>query len=275
MLAGDVEENPGPVSPQTLLEGIARLAVDAPGPVKNIILAWSPEKDVKADMDKQFKVPELREALAWVKHCDTNHNTVKSIKRKAEILDALLVAIERLLPEQCDKCEAEYTVGRESVPTIQCAGCQQGFHQECLDEMFGEADLSQFPGRLHWLCTECAPKFSLMTSVGVDGRTEKPRSKRVVREPVTEAPPVHQGPEAGDTDDDASNSADSVAAPPAPPVEPSAAGPPHCLKDSLILHFKLPGKRCFTFVSLGYGLQNHVVSLSKVLNLMFCQKLCF
>ena len=112
------------------------------------------------------------------------------------------------------------------MPTIQCAGCQQGFHQECLDEMFGEADLSQFPGRLHWLCTECAPKFSLMTSVGVDGRTEKPRSKRVVREPVTEAPPVHQGPEAGDTDDDASNSADTVAAPPAPPVEPSAAGPP-------------------------------------------------
>ena len=49
----------------------------------------------------------------------------------------------------------------------------------------------------------------------------------------------------------------------------------HCLRDSLILHFKLPGKRCVTFVSLGCGLQNHVVSLSIVLNLMFCQKLCF
>ena len=40
LLAGDVEENPGPVSPQNLLLGIASLAADAPpGSVKNIILA--------------------------------------------------------------------------------------------------------------------------------------------------------------------------------------------------------------------------------------------
>ena len=58
LFAADVEENTGPVSPQTLLEGVARLA----GSVKNIILAWSPEKDVKADMDRQLKVLDLREA---------------------------------------------------------------------------------------------------------------------------------------------------------------------------------------------------------------------
>ena len=30
--------------------------------------------------------------------------------------------------------------------------------------------------------------------------------------------------------------------------------PPHCLIGSLILHFKLPGKRCSHFLSLGSGL---------------------
>ena len=70
MKAGDVEVNPGPVTPESLLEGLARLAVGAPqGPVKNIVLAWSPDKDVKADMDKQFK--------AWLKFCDVDNIVVK------------------------------------------------------------------------------------------------------------------------------------------------------------------------------------------------------
>ena len=143
-------------------------------------------------MDKQFKVPELRQALAWLKNCDIDSTAVKSIKKKADILDALLVAIERLLPEQCDKCETEYTVGRESSPAIQCSGCQQGFHQECLEVLVGQADLPAFPGQLYWLCTHCAPRFSLMTVVGQDGKTEKPRSKRAVKEVVTEPLPAAQ-----------------------------------------------------------------------------------
>jgi hypothetical protein len=186
-----VEVNPGPVTPESLLEGLARLAVGAPqGPVKNIVLAWSPDKDVKADLDKQFKVPELKQALAWLKFCDVDNIVVKSIKRKADILDALLVALERLLPEQCDKCQAEYTVSRESSPAIQCSGCKQGFHQECLEELVGKPEMPAFPGQMYWLCSHCSPKFSLMTVVGQDGKSEKPRSKRVVKEPVSDPPPA-------------------------------------------------------------------------------------
>ena len=83
MMAGDVEVNPGPVTPESLLEGLARLAVGAPqGPVKNIVLAWSPDKDVKADLDKQFKVPELKQALAWLKFCDVDNIVVKVLRGK-------------------------------------------------------------------------------------------------------------------------------------------------------------------------------------------------
>ena len=191
MKAGDVEVNPGPVTSDSMLEGLARLAAAAPqGPVKNIVMAWSPDKDVKTDMDKQFKVPELRQALAWLKYCDVDNIVVKNIKRKADILDALLVALERLLPEQCDKCQAEYTVSRESSPAMQCSGCQQGFHQECLEELVGKPEMPAFPGQIYWLCSHCSPKFSLMTVVGQDGKSEKPRSKRVVKEPVSDPPPA-------------------------------------------------------------------------------------
>ena len=57
--------------------------------------------NVKSDLDKQYKVPELREALAWLKNCTIEDPPVKSVKRKADILDALLIALECLLPEQC------------------------------------------------------------------------------------------------------------------------------------------------------------------------------
>ena len=185
LVSGDVEVNPGPVTALSLTEGLAKVAAAAPaGPVKNIILTWSPDKDVKSDMDKQYKVPELRQALAWLRNCNTDNSYLKSLKRKTEVLDALLVAIERLLPDQCGVCKNEYTVDRESSPAIQCSGCQQGFHQECLEALVGNSVMPEFPGQIYWLCELCAPSFSLMTSLGADGKTEKPRSKRVVADPT-------------------------------------------------------------------------------------------
>ena len=180
LLANDVESNPGPgqVTDDLLMEGLAQLAVDAPaGQIKHIILAWSPDKDVRADIDKQYRVPELKEALAWLRNCSESDTFVKS-KKKAEVLDAILVAIERLLPDQCGMCKDVYSVDRVSTPALQCSGCLQGFHSKCLETAFGTPDFPQLPGMVHWLCDHCAPRYSLMTAVGTDGKTEKPRSKR-------------------------------------------------------------------------------------------------
>ena len=92
LLAGDVELNPGPVSALELTEGLAKLVTAAPdGSVKDILLTWSPDKDVKADMNTKFKVPELKQALAWLLNCPVENARVKSIPRKAEILEHCLL----------------------------------------------------------------------------------------------------------------------------------------------------------------------------------------
>ena len=56
-----------------------------------------------------------------------------------------------------------------------------------------------------------------------------------------------------------SNNNDVITAPPSYTYN-SPAYYYHCLSDSLILHFKLPGKRCGHFLSLGCDLRNHVIS---------------
>ena len=83
LLANYVELNPGPdqITDQILLEGVAQLAVDAPaGQVKHVILSWAPDKDVKSDIDKQFRVPELKQALAWLYNCSAEETFIKSNK---------------------------------------------------------------------------------------------------------------------------------------------------------------------------------------------------
>ena len=82
-----------------------------------------------------------------------------------------MVALERLLPEQCGKCTTEYMVDRETIPALQCSGCKQGFHQECLESILGTSAMPELPGQTYWLCETFTPRFSLMTAVGSDGTT--------------------------------------------------------------------------------------------------------
>ena len=124
--------------------------------------------------------------VAWLRNCDVNNAAVKGLK-KLQLVEATLIAIERLLPDSCGECQEEYTVTREETPSLQCAGCQQGFHQECLASLTGSETFPKFPGKLLWLCSGCEPCYSLMTTVGPDGNA-KPNSKRTVEtpaEPVT------------------------------------------------------------------------------------------
>ena len=229
LLANDVELNPGPeVTANLLMEGLAQLAVDAPaGQVKHIILSWSPDKDVRADIDKQYRAPELKQTLAWLRNCSVDDTFVKS-KKKAEVLDALLIAIERLLPDQCGMCKEVYSVDRTSNPALQCGGCHQGFHDKCLETAFGSPSLPQLPGMVHWLCDHCTPRFSLMTVVGADGKTEKPRSKRNCTANQPGQQPGHQpgqqpgsqpGPQPASTADEqpAQQTGDEPDNPPPPP----------------------------------------------------------
>ena len=111
-----------------------------------------------------FKVPALKEALAWLWNKNQSDKAV-SKKVKPELIDSLIIAIEVLLPDMCLVCNKEYCVGREDTPALRCKGCYQGFHQPCLEQMLGgQNTLPQLPGSLYWLCAICSPNFQLMTT---------------------------------------------------------------------------------------------------------------
>ena len=141
---------------------------------------------------------------------------MKSIKKKADIVQAIILGIERLLPDKCGECSEIYVVKRDSVPGLECKGCGQGFHQPCLVKLTG--GMSAFPtlpGSLHWLCGSCTPYFELSTKVGQGGRSKPTRRCNV---PPSTSP-------AAATATDPQTSASPTAAPPPPPPQIRAGLP--------------------------------------------------
>jgi hypothetical protein len=191
IIAGDVELNPGPLTPEELTRGLATLITQAPEGVRTVLGVWSPDKgDMVAEWNSnKFTVPVLREAMAWLQNSSVEE-VGKRLKKKLDLAMAMAVEIERLLPDDCGSCQTSYTVGRVDKPTLQCAGCHQGIHEECLREVLGEATatLSTLHGSLTWLCQACAPNYRMMT-VMVPGGTQRPVNRRLAARQVA-APPT-------------------------------------------------------------------------------------
>ena len=140
----------------------------------------------------KHKVDDLKPALAWLLNCEVNDPSVKGL-RKQQLIEATLLAIERLLPDTCSECEEEYTVARDIVPSLQCSGCQQGIHQECLAALLGSETVPKLPGKMLWLCNNCEPYYSLMTTTGPGG-CAKPNSKRAVGVAIPNQQPIQTTP---------------------------------------------------------------------------------
>ena len=126
IVSGDVELNPSPVPTTSLMEGLAALGTAALSP---------PWPD-----------PEYHPYLVCRQGCE-----VKELK-KLQLVEATLIAIERLLPNSCSECQEEYTVTGKETTSL-----QQGFHQECLTAHTGSETFPKFPGKLLWLCSGCEP----------------------------------------------------------------------------------------------------------------------
>ena len=181
IIAGDIEVNPGPVvNTEELTRSLATLITEAPAGVKPVLGVWAPDKgDMVAEWNSsKFTVPVLKEAMAWLQNA-TADEVGKQLKKKLDLATALPVAIERLLPDECGSCNTMYTVCRVDKPTLQCAGCHQGIHEECLKELLGEgtATLSTLHGSLTWLCQTCSPNYRMMT-VLLPGGPQRPVSRR-------------------------------------------------------------------------------------------------
>ena len=173
LTAGDIETNPGPApvadeaSPvvDSLTKALAALVGQAPSSeVRSLISTWAPDKPtISADLNK-FKVPALKEALAWLWNREITDKVV-SRKNKAELIECVIIAIEVLLPDTCSVCSQEYSTGRDETPSLRCKGCYQGFHQPCLEQLLGgQKDLPKLPGSFYWLCAMCSPNYELMTT---------------------------------------------------------------------------------------------------------------
>ena len=98
------------------MRGLAVLVSQASSEqVKLIISTWAPDKpSIVEDLNK-FKVPMLKEALAWLWNRGQADKVVNK-KVKADLIDSIIIAIEVLLPDLCSECNSEYCVGREETP---------------------------------------------------------------------------------------------------------------------------------------------------------------
>ena len=122
------------------------------------------------------------------------------LKVKTEVVQGIILGIERLLPDTCGSCSMEYVIDRETTPSLLCKGCNQGFHQPCLEKLLdGKVNFPLLPGSLWWLCDKCSPYYQLVTTVGQGGRSRPTRSRAVTCPPISGAcesdlPPIQAHP---------------------------------------------------------------------------------
>ena len=192
ILSNDVETNPGPQSAdfeRVLIEGLANLCRAAPtDSVRNVLSTWSPAKpgnEIRASwaLGKRFLAPALKGTLAWL--TNTRESDIKGTKH--DVAGELLVALEALLPDTCQLCKEVYSTARDETPPLACKGCRQGFHQACYNRLQIGESFAELPGEFSWLCTHCAPHYTLKTVVGGRSGQERPRIRR--GEPVVLQPP--------------------------------------------------------------------------------------
>ena len=124
VLAGDVEINPGPDNQaieESLITGLAELVAQAPTSMRDVLCVWSPQKPTNVIVselsNRKFTLPVLQPVLAWLWNKEVNDPLVKSL-RKADIAQEIILGIERLLPDTCNECNQEFTVGRLEVPGL-------------------------------------------------------------------------------------------------------------------------------------------------------------
>ena len=247
LLYNDVETNPGPHSDtdgfeRSLCEGLAKVCRAASTEmVRSVLSVWSPLKpgnEIRATwaQGKRFLAPALKGTLAWL--TNTKESEVKGTKH--DVADQLLLALEAHLPDICQICKEEYIVDRGVVSSLCCTGCKQGFHQACYDRLEIGDSLAELPGKFSWLCSVCAPNFTLTTAVGGRRGTDRPRflhRKGLAAASNTSSPEQESGesvghdqPEQKEPEDQAPTDAAIAAA--SPSVSPPQPPPPPPLPQS-------------------------------------------
>ena len=149
---------------------IAELVIDAPSDnVKTGLKIYQYNKSIK-QMESEFskfKVPELKEILAYL-----NYFNPSSQYLKPELINYIICRIQNLLPEKCGQCSEIYRVKNNDLQLLSCKKCGQEMHKKCLLEMLSIGDNEELDSSLvqrkinpfnveglHYLCKICEDAF--------------------------------------------------------------------------------------------------------------------
>ncbi len=155
LVLGGVETNPGPSdntaeSQQRIIADLLTQTQD--GDVKEVLKAYNPthtHKQQTKEIGKQ-SVAKLKSASNFLK--------VKGGQAllKPALIQAIIVRIQNLLPDKCDICEENYTIGLDDKPLLSCCICGQGAHDRCISRFVDNATepVLKIPGT-HWMCAAC------------------------------------------------------------------------------------------------------------------------
>ena len=165
LIISGVEQNPGPVSQQNIIED---LCGKSSNDVIHKILRAYPLGQTFAQQKtviNKFKKEELIVTLESLKL--TNQEKYN----KPQLVHNLIVRIQNLLPDTCGLCKQEYYTSLEDVPLLTCDVCGQGSHNTCIMSILGvdEAEKNSLdpqkarkviipldlPG-VHYLCMTCS-----------------------------------------------------------------------------------------------------------------------
>ena len=209
LLISGIESNPGPVTPPAApplpppppattpsrcMEALATLITTAPADIKLYLATWSDANTAEQNLAALAKILNSRQKanafLEWLWSVDKDHESVKNIPKKEDVVFQCMVAVVNLLPEFCEPCNAWYQVERGTAASLRCGVCRKAHHPGCLQEHIGKLDQLQtvLTGRFVWICSDCAP-IHQCTSADVGkrkaGRRRPPPANPVAAEVPT------------------------------------------------------------------------------------------
>ena len=168
LIISGVEQNPGPVTGQAVIDGLCGNAQteEIKKVLKSYPLSGEYERQKKALM--KARNAELISALEYLKV--TNQDKCN----KEQLAHNLIIRIQNLLPDTCSVCHEQYNTSLDDVPLLTCDMCGQGSHNPCVISTLGidESEVHQLdpqkarkmiipsglPG-VHYFCKECTKEI--------------------------------------------------------------------------------------------------------------------
>ena len=165
LLISGVEQNPGPMSQQDIIEDLSSKSSN--DVVKKVLTAYTVGQTLaqQKTVINRFRKEELIATLEFLKL------TGQDKYNKPQLVQNLIVRIQNLLPDTCGLCKQEYHTSLDDTPLLICEVCGQGSHNLCIIRVLGNEESEEnsldpqkarkmiipleLPG-VHYMCMTCS-----------------------------------------------------------------------------------------------------------------------